>query len=383
MIKVLHFYKTYYPDSFGGIEQVIFQLSEAGAHNDIAATTLSLSRREDLADKRIGSHYAHYARTHLEIASTPFSWSVLARFKALAAQADIIHYHFPWPFMDVVHFLSGLKKICVVSYHSDIVRQKFALKLYSPLMHQFLRSADCIVAASPNYVATSPVLQKFLPRVKVIPFGLNKDLYPQADQKNLQKWRRKIGERFFLFVGTFRYYKGLHILLDALQGTGFPVVIVGAGPIEAALKAQARQLKLENVWFLGALPDEDKVALLQLCYGVVFPSHLRSEAFGITLLEGAMFGKPLISSEIGTGTTYVNIHQKTGLVVAPSNPEALRSAMVTLWNDPELARRYGENAMKRFQALFTSERMAENYAALYRQLMRQHASECLPEQVRR
>jgi glycosyltransferase involved in cell wall biosynthesis len=74
---------------------------------------------------------------------------------------------------------------------------------------------------------------------------------------------------------------------------------------------------------------------------VAFPSHLRSEAFGISLLEGAMYGKPMISSEIGTGTTYINIDQQTGLVVPPSDPQALREAMRTLWDDPQLAQEMG------------------------------------------
>ena len=79
--------------------------------------------------------------------------------------------------------------------------------------------------------------------------------------------------------------------------------------------------------FLGAIPDEDKVALLTLCYGVVFPSHLRAEAFGVSLLEGAMFGKPMISSEIGTGTSHVNVGGVTGLVVPPGDSAALRAAL--------------------------------------------------------
>ncbi|MMZ61945.1 D-inositol 3-phosphate glycosyltransferase [compost metagenome] len=241
--------------------------------------------------------------------------------------------------------------------------------MYSPLMNKFLSSVDCIVAASPNYVKTSPVLQKYLPKVRVIPYGLDKKSYPVADEAHLERWRQQVGDRFFLFVGAFRYYKGLHILLEAIQGTDFPLVIIGAGPIEVELKQQAQELGLKNIHFLGALPDEDKAALLQLCYSVVFPSHLRSEAFGITLLEGAMYGKSLISSEIGTGTTYINIDQETGLVVPPSDPQALRAAMTTLWEDPELAQRYGENAAKRFQALFTSERMAESYIELYQQLI--------------
>ena len=369
MLKVLHFYKTYYPDSFGGIEQVIFQLSEAGACHQIESTTLSLSTRGDIDNERVGMHTAYYAATNFEVASTPFSVSAISKFKALAAQADIIHYHFPYPFMDLVHFIAGVKKPTVVSYHSDIVKQKLALKMYTPLMNQFLSSVDCIVAASPNYVETSPVLQKYLPKVKVIPYGLDKKSYPVADEVHLEHWRQQVGDRFFLFVGAFRYYKGLHILLEAIQHTDFPLVIIGAGPIEAELKQQAQDLGLKNIHFLGALPDEDKAALLELCYSVVFPSHLRSEAFGITLLEGAMYGKPLISSEIGTGTTYINIDQETGVVVPPSDPQALRAAMTTLWQDPELVQRYGENAAKRFQALFTSERMAESYIELYQQLI--------------
>jgi len=101
---------------------------------------------------------------------------------------------------------------------------------------------------------------------------------------------------------------------------------------------------LSNIHFLGFLPDEDKVALLTLCYAVLFPSHLRSEAFGISLLEGAMYGKPLISSEIGTGTSFINIANETGFVVPPSDPLALRQAMQTLWQNPEMASEMGRKA---------------------------------------
>ncbi|PKD78411.1 glycosyltransferase, partial [Escherichia coli] len=107
-------------------------------------------------------------------------------------------------------------------------------------------------------------------------------------------------------------------------GANYPIVIVGAGPIESELREQAQNLGLKNVHFLGALPDEDKSALLTLSYGIVFPSHLRSEAFGISLLEGAMYRKPMISSEIGTGTTFINVNDQTGLVIPPSDPSALR-----------------------------------------------------------
>src|SRR5690349_18433194 len=135
--------------------------------------------------------------------------------------------------------------------------------------------------------------------------------------------------------------------------------------MEAELHAQTAALGLRNVHFLGRLEDEDKVALLQLSYAIVFPSHLRSEAFGISLLEGAMYGKPMISSEIGTGTSYINIHDETGLVVPPSNPSAYREAMRTLWENPVLAARMGEKAQDRYQNLFTADEMNSKWTALY------------------
>ncbi|MFW5394229.1 glycosyltransferase, partial [Yersinia sp. 2544 StPb PI] len=128
----LHFYKTYYPDSFGGIEQVIFQLCEGGASKGIDSTVLSLSKLGGIINKKIGTHTVYCSPVNFEAASTPFSFQAIKDFKKLAQKADIIHYHFPFPFMDMVHFISGINKPTVVSYHSDIVKQKNILKIYTP-----------------------------------------------------------------------------------------------------------------------------------------------------------------------------------------------------------------------------------------------------------
>lgn len=369
MLKVLHFYKTYYPDTFGGVEQVIYQLSESGIQYGIESTVLSLSNRGNIDNQKIGSHQVFYSKTNFEIASTPFSLKCLGKFKELAKEADIIHYHYPYPFMDLLHFVCGIKKPTIVSYHSDIVKQKSFLRLYSPLMNRFLSSVDCIVAASPNYAQTSTVLQKFKSKVKVIPYGLNQSSYPQNSIDKQDYWKRRVGEKFFLFIGAFRYYKGLHTLLDAAHTTSLPVVVVGSGGIEKEIRLRAKQLNLTNVHFVGALPDDDKAALLQLCYAVVFPSHLRSEAFGITLLEGAMYGKPLISCEIGTGTSFINIDGVTGLVIPPGDKFSLQQAMKYLWENESITLNYGNNAKMRFQSHFTSAIMTKEYVKLYRSVL--------------
>lgn len=372
-MRVLHFYKTYLSETVGGIEHVMFELCESGAQHGIESQVLTLSANPTPAVIPFGTHEVHRARLDVQLASTGFSYSVFKQFRELAAEADVVNYHFPWPFMDVVHFLSGLNKPSVVTYHSDIIRQKHLLKLYQPLMSRFLASADRIVAASPNYLHTSDVLKNFPEKTRVIPYGLNKAAYPKTDTERMARWRERLGERFFLFVGVMRYYKGLHILIEALKDIDYPVVIVGAGPLEAELHAQAAALGLRNLHFVGRLDDEDKAAVLELSYAIVFPSHLRSEAFGISLLEGAMYGKPMISSEIGTGTSYINIHGETGLVVPPSNPPAFREAMRTLWENPAQAAAMGAKAEARYRKLFTADEMGRQWNELYQELLAEKA----------
>lgn len=374
-LRVLHFYKTAFPDSMGGTEQVINQLAKGGNDHGITTDVLSLTSERAAGSIELDGYTAHRVRRQLQIASTDFSLAAFRKFGQLAASADVIHYHFPWPFMDLVHFATRVKKPSIVTYHSDIIRQKHLLKLYRPLKQRFLASVDHIVATSPNYLATSDVLTKFSEKVSVIPIGIDKAAYPPASSQRLHYWQEHLGKQFFLFVGVLRYYKGLHLLLEVAQDNAYPIAIVGAGPIEMELKARAAQLGLTNIHFLGFLPEEDKVALLTLCLAVVFPSHLRSEAFGISLLEGAMFGKPMISSEIGTGTTYVNIANDTGLVIPPGNPDALGAAMRFLWEHPEQAAAMGQRAEARYWQHFTAERMVKSYATLYESLAQRDAKE--------
>ena len=368
-MRVLHFYKTYYPDSWGGIEQVIRQMCVGTARLGVTNEVLTLTRNGGPETIEIEGHTVHRVPLDFEIASNAFSFSAIRKLARLAQQADVIHYHFPWPFMDLAHFMARVNKPSVVTYHSDIVRQKMLLRVYTPLKRRFLNDVDAIVATSPNYFASSEVLGRYSGKVRTIPFGLDRSTYVEPRAEVMEKWRERTGgQRFFLFVGVLRYYKGLHILLDAVANTDYPVVIVGAGPIEQELKQHAQRLGLHHVQFVGAVDEEDKVALLKLCYAMAFPSHLRSEAFGISLLEGAMYGKPMISSEIGTGTTYINIDQETGLVVPPSDAAAFGAAMRTLWDNPQLAADMGQRAEARYWQLFTSAQMASSYVELYRQL---------------
>jgi glycosyltransferase involved in cell wall biosynthesis len=369
-MRVLHVFKTYYPDSFGGVEQVIRQLTTATAKMGWSNRIFTLSRQAKTTPLlHDGATVIIRAQTHWDVASTPMSLTAASLFREEVRQADLIHYHYPWPFGDLLHLVSGQSKPAVLTYHSDIVRQRVLMHAYKPLLRRFFANVHAVVPTSPNYLQSSPLLQEYRGKTTVIPIGLEEESYPKPNPERLRYWQNELGKNFFLFVGVLRYYKGLHILLDACVNNSSRVVILGAGPVEADLKRQALQLGLTNVNFLGAVSDEDKVAILQLCRSVVFPSHLRSEAFGVTLLEGAMYGKSLISSEIGTGSSYVNIDGVTGLVVPPNDPAALRAAMLKIGADDQMAAEMGARARERFDALFTADKMASSYVDLYRQVL--------------
>ena len=367
-MRVLHVYRTYFPETHGGLEETIRQVCLTTAAHGVESRIFCPSRNVRPRVVRREEAAVYRCRQTGEIASCSLSVEAFPLFKRLLPWADVVHYHFPWPLADLLHFASRVRVPTVITYHSDIVRQRTLARVYSPLMMHFLGSVDRIVCTSPNYLATSKVLRRFEDRVDVVPIGLDEDAYPKATETLRARTDAQFGTGFFLFVGVLRYYKGLHILLEAMQGAPFRAVIVGAGPLERKLKTRCKRLGLNNVTFTGYVPEPTKVALLARCRAVVSPSHLRAEAFGVALLEGAMAGKPLISTEARSGTSYVNVDGETGLVVEPASPKALQTAMATLHHDGELAQALGAGARRRFERLFNGRLMGERYAGIYRSL---------------
>ena len=88
----------------------------------------------------------------------------------------------------------------------------------------------------------------------------------------------------------------------------------------------------------------------------------------MVLVEAAMFGRPLVSCEIGTGTSFVNAHEQTGFVVPPENPAELANALRQLWQDERLADALGVAARARYESMFSGEALGRAYADLFEEL---------------
>jgi len=354
-MKVLHIYKTFLPETRGGGEQVIYTLCKGLEKFGVKSKVLCLSADPAKSVSNYnGIEVIRYPYT-INVASCPISIKLLFNFRKEAEWADIIYYHYPWPFGDILSLtLLGSRKQ-VVTYHSDIVKQKILKFLYYPIEQIFLSNVDKIFATSPQYAATSSNLKNFAEKTIIIPLSTDLKLYPKPDKNKCKKIKEKFGD-FILFIGQLRYYKGLHLLIEAAKDLDTNIVIIGKGNEETKLNEMASSLK--NVHFLGQLEEQDKVNYLESCYAFILPSHLRSEAFGVSLIEATMFGKPLISCKIETGVEYINDNGNTGLVVQP-DPMSIRHGINTLINDKKLAKKMGKNARDRYHKLFTSDIMAE------------------------
>jgi glycosyltransferase involved in cell wall biosynthesis len=369
-LRVTHCYRTYFPDPPGGLQEAIRQICLATAKLEVKNAVFCLSPHPEPQEISRPECKVVRSRSWLSPASCDLGgWNSFAEFRRLVKTSDVLHQHFPWPFADVLHLANRPSIPAVMTYHSDIIRQKYISAAYRPLMWKMLSSMRFIVATSPAYLKTSPVLSHpcIRDRVRVIPLGIDEDSYPVTfDASIFQRLGLNEVEPYFLFLGVLRYYKGLHTLLHAAVSVSARIIIAGSGPDATEIKALATRLNAKNVIFAGQVSDSEKIALLKNCRAFILPSHLRSEAFGMVLVEAAMFGRALISCEIGSGTSFVNAHEETGFVVPPEDPSALARAMNSLLAQPALASTLGENARKRYEQLFSGPALGRAYAELYK-----------------
>lgn len=370
-MRVLSVYRTYFPDPPGGLQEAIRQIALSSLKYGVSSQVFTLSPHPEPPVISLPEGEVNRARSWMAPASCDIGGiASFRRFAALAKSADVIHYHFPWPFADVLHAAVRPRAPAILTYHSDIVRQQRLAGLYGPMMRRMLHSMSAVVATSPTYVQTSTVLMDPMlgGRVEVIPLGINESSYPVEDDGVFARIGMASDQPYFLFIGVLRYYKGLHTLIEAATRIKVQVVIAGSGPEEMALRAQVDRNGARNVVFAGQVSDAEKVALLKRCCAVVLPSHLRSEAFGMVLVEAAMYGRPMISCEIGTGTSYVNAHGESGLVVAPEDAAELAGALEGLLRDDALTARLGRAARLRYDRLFSGDALGRAYSMLYRRV---------------
>lgn len=365
-MKVLHVYKDYYP-VLGGMENHIRCLAEAQARLGLDVTVLVTNRGPRTTTEELNGVKVIKAGRLAEISSTPLSPAMPLELARL--RPDITHLHFPYPPGEVSQLLLGRSRHTVMTYQSDVVRQKWLLRLYEPLLWRVLRKTERIIATTPNYVRSSPFLSRLADKCVIIPLGIDAGRFAQAPAPEVSAIRQRYGAPLLLFVGRLRYYKGLNFLIEAMPQIAAHLLVVGSGPLLAEWSALADRLGVSGrIHFVGEISDELLPAYYHASDLFVLPSTLRSEAYGLVLLEAMAAGKPVISTELGTGTSWINVHGQTGLVVPPSSAPDLAAAANLLLQDETARQEMGRRARERAFQEFPIDRMVQRVCDLYKEL---------------
>jgi glycosyltransferase involved in cell wall biosynthesis len=348
-VKITHVYKDYYPPVRGGIEQTIelAARSQAALGHEVTVLVSASGGRRTTTETIAGVRVVRVAE-----------WG--------RAMSSPLCPGFP----------ARPRGALVVTYHSDVVRQRMVMPVYGPFVRALLRRADVVLPTSDRYVDFSPFLREVRERCRVVPSGIDLSALAGIDRDSeaAVRLRERYGGPFVLFVGRMRYYKGLDVLLRAMTLVRGRAVIVGDGPMRDALHALHAELGLgDRVRFAGSISDDDLRTHLAAAAVGVLPSTHPSEALGLAQIEYLAAGLPSVCTELGTGTSFVNRDGETGFVVTPGDPAELAAALSRLLEDEALSRRMGDAGRARAQEVFSSDAMVRGYQAAYEEAIRIHA----------
>lgn len=363
-LRVLHLGK-FYPPHPGGMETHLQALSEELRHALEVEVLVAGDGRETI-EETIGGVSVTRLGTLMNFGAAPVCPQMVGRIRG--SKADIIHLHWPNPTAVLAYLRSGHPGQLVFTYHSDIIRQRFLRKPFWPLLRHALKKARAIIATSPNYVETSPVLQKFRSKCRVIPFGIPLENFDHPDRIEVTRIRQRYGPRIVLGVGRLVYYKGFEYLIRAMRDVEGHLLIVGSGPLLGALKRESLDAGVSNrVTFLTDVADVRP--FYQAADVFALPSIARSEAFGIVQLEAMACGVPVVNTMLDSGVPFVSRDGESGLTVPPMDAGALAEALNTLLDNPDLRALYGRAARSRVEREFSLELMVKRTVQLYKDVV--------------
>jgi glycosyltransferase involved in cell wall biosynthesis len=372
MMRILHVYKDY-PPIRGGIEHHLQTLATGQAKRGHQVDVVVAARGPRSISSLENGVRVHRCGRIATVRSTPLSPSLILT--AAQRQADILHLHSPHPPNDLAWLMRRFRPPAIVTYHADIVRQPILAAILRPLTRMALRRAARIIVTSPAMTSGSREVVRNLDRTVVVPLGIPKPPEIAADDPELISITSRFPQPRVLFVGCLRHYKGLDHLLAAMSDLPATLLVAGDGPKAPALKARAvRTGVADKVHFLGEVGEDTLWRLYASADVFVLPSDSRGETFGVVQVEAMAMGVPVISTELGTGTSWVNRHGETGLVVPPADPAALAKALRHILDHPETGIQMGRAGRQRARSELLADTMVDRVLEIYCEVLDRRSS---------
>lgn len=363
----------FYPPVMGGIESVAWELTEGLRRQGVDVEVLCAHHRLlGVAEGGPGLPQIRRAGSLGQMLSTSIVPTMPVHLARMAAHADIVHLHMPDPMAAAAFWAARPRAPLVVHWHSDVIRQRLALKVYEPLQEWLLARAAAVVATSPPYADASAPLRRWRDKVAVVPIGISDNRGLQHGEKAAAIRQRYRGRRLVFALGRMTYYKGFDVLVEAAAALpeDCAVMIGGDGEMLEHFRTMvARRGLTGKVHLLGHVLDDDLASHFEACDVFCMASTVRAEAYGVAILEAMVMGKPVVATDIpGSGVPWVNLHGQTGLNVAAGDAGALAQALNRLLGDEALRLRMGAAARQRYEQEFGAELMTRRTLDLYRRL---------------
>jgi len=362
--SVLHIFKIYYPDLFGGTLTVIRDIC---ANLKDAFTCAVLVCSQSAEQRNIVVNDVPVERVHSfgNVLSLPAAPAYPWRLWQKIAEHDLLALHAPFPLADLVFALGfGRKQPLVVHWHADIVTHAGLRWFIEPLMRRTLRQAKAIIVSDHVLIETTPLLREFEDKCHVVPFGIDTDVY---DWPKIEPHHVNDRGRLVLACGRLVPYKGFDVLIRAAVDRNFETWIIGEGVERARLEQLIRELGLgERIKLLGSVNDGERIKLMCLADVFVMPSVTNAETFGLVQLEAMAAGRPVVNTALDTAVPRVARHGMEAITVPPGDPEKLGEAIDTLISDPERRRRMGLSARARAVSRYSATAFKDGMETVYR-----------------
>jgi len=364
-IRILQVGK-FYPPEYGGMENHLHVLCNELRDSVEQSVLVASKSRQSLTETVDGITVTRLGAL-IDFFGAPVCPTMVQALRN--TNADLLHIHLPNPVAILAYLASGFSGPLVLTYHSDIVRQKLLGSAFSAILHRALNRASAIIATSEKYIETSQVLQAHREKCHVIPLGIPLERFHSPDPHIVDWIRNQYGPSIIVAVGRLVHYKGFEHLVRAMKKVDGHLLLIGNGPLRAELEGLARSLGIhERVTILSGVADV--VPYYHAADVFVLPSINRSEAFGLVQVEAMACGKPVVNTQLESGVTFVSRHEETGLTVPPCDSNALASALSTLLRNPEMRARMAAAARLRVATEFNVEVMAQRTLAVYQSVMK-------------
>ena len=374
-MRVLQFGR-FWNDQHGGLERHVALLSKELALLGVEVVNLVAAKGLQGSDTMVDGHRLVQASSFGMVFRTAIAPALVLKALALHREKkfDIVHLHFPDPLSHLVSLVLPANIKRVITWHSDIIRQKRLLALYEPFLRRIARQADALVAATQAHFDASAQIPQDIPaqRRHVIPYGLDYAplaLNPRTAALRDELRARAQGRGLVFALGRHVYYKGFDVLIAALQHTDAFLILGGDGPLMPQLEQQAAAMGVsDRVFFSGRIPEEDIAAYFNACDVFCLPSVEQSEAFGLVQLEAMACGKPVVCTQLNNGVNVVNVDGQTGFAVPVRDPLALGHCLARLLKDDVLREKLGQQALAHTDN-YSVPTMAASHLRLYQDLL--------------